>query len=116
MPRIGTQSLTGITRSTRSLYIGTTGSHVPCKSLIQIHAAFEPDAARAGLQVSVIACPGVTIAPGFDINCAISAVHRRFAFARLSGPYLTGSRPAVSATLTTIALNNSGSRWFGAGS
>ena len=116
MPRIGTQSLAGITRSTRSLHIGTTGSHVPCKSLIQVHAAFEPDAARAGLQVSALARPGVTTTPGFDINCTISAVHRRFAFARLSGPYLTGSCPAVSATLTTIALDDSSSRWFGADS
>ena len=114
MPRIGTQSLAGITRSARSLCIGATGSHVPCKSLIQIHAAFEPDAARAGLQVSALAGPGVTTTPGFDIDCTISAVHRRFAFARLSGPYLTGSRPAVSARLTTIALNDGSSRWFGA--
>jgi hypothetical protein len=66
--RIGTQSLAGITRSARSLHIRATGSHVPHKSLIQIHAAFEPDAARAGLQVSALACPGVIIAPGFDIN------------------------------------------------
>jgi len=116
VPRIGTQSLTGITRSTRSLCIGTTGSHVPCKSLIQIHAAFEPDAARAGLQDSAHACPGATTIPGFDIVCTVSTFHRRFAFARLSGPYLTGSCPAVSATLTTIALNDSSLRWFGAGS
>ena len=45
VPRIGTQGLAGIARSARSLRIGATGSHVPCKSLIQIHAAFEPDAA-----------------------------------------------------------------------
>jgi hypothetical protein len=114
--RIGTQSLAGVAHSARSLRIGATGSHVPCKSLIQIHAAFEPDAARAGLQDSAVACPGATTASGFDINYTLSAVHRRFAFARLSGPYLTGSRPAVSATLTTIALNDSSSRWFGADS
>src|SRR5437764_9140096 len=52
VPRIGTQSLTGITHSARSLCIGATGSHVPCKSLLQVRAAFEPDAAWAGLQVS----------------------------------------------------------------
>src|SRR5208282_4264336 len=110
--RIGTQSLAGISRSARSLRIRTTGSHVPCKSLIQIHAASEPDAARTGLQVSVLACPEVITSPGFDIDCTISAFHRRFACARLSGPYLTESRPAFSATLTTIALNDSSSRWF----
>jgi hypothetical protein len=113
---IGTQNLTGITRSARSLRIRATGSHVPYKSLIQIHAAFEPDAARAGLQVSALAYPGLTTVSGFDINCTLSAVHRRFAFARLSGPYLTGSCPAFSATLTTIALYDSSSRWFGADS
>ena len=116
MLRLGTQSLAGITRSARSLHIEATGSHVPYKSPIQIHAAFEPDVARAGLQASALACPGMTIDSGFDINCTLSAVHRRFAFARLSGPYLMGSCPIFSATLTTIALNDSSSRWFGAGS
>jgi hypothetical protein len=116
VPRLGTQSLAGITRSTRSLCIGTTGSHVPYKSLIRIHAVFEPDATRAGLQVSALACPGVITAPGFDIICTVSTFHRRFAFARLSRPYLTESRPAVSATFTTSALNDSSSRWFGADS
>ena len=52
--------------------------------------------------------PGVTTTPGSDINHTLSAVHRRFAFARLSGSYLTGSKPAlVSTTLTTIALYDS---------
>jgi hypothetical protein len=110
VPRIGTQSLARITRSACSLCIEATGSHVPCKSLIQVHAAFEPDAAWAGLQVSAHTYPGVTTITGFDIVCTISAVHRRFAFARLPGPYLTGSRPVVSATFTTIALNDSSSR------
>jgi hypothetical protein len=110
VPRLGTQSLAGITRLTRSLCIGTTGSHVPYKSLIQSHAAFEPDAARAGLQVSALAYPGATTASAFDINCTLSAVHRRFAFARLTGPYLTESCSAVSATFTTIVLNDSSSR------
>ena len=113
MSRIGTQSLARITRSTRSLSIGTTGSHVPYKSLLQVHAAFEPDAAWAGLQDSAHAYPWVTTNPGFDIDDTISAVHRRFAFARLPGPHLTGLCPAFSATLTTIALYDSSSRWFG---
>src|ERR1700754_538608 len=115
VPRIGTQGLTGIARSTRSLCIGATGSHVPCKSLIQVHAAFEPDAARAGLQVSAQAYPGTTTIPGSDIFHTISAFHRRFAFARLPGPHLTGSSPAFSATLTTIALYDSSSRSLGVG-
>jgi len=67
MPRIGTQSLTRIARSACSLCIEATGSHVPCQSLFQVHAAFEPDAARAGLQVSPLAYPGAITTPGFDI-------------------------------------------------
>ena len=114
MPRFGTQGLAGITRSACSLNIGATGSHVPCKSLIQIHAAFEPDAEWAGPQGSALSCPGTTTTPGFDIVHTISAFHRRFAFARLSESYLTGSCPAFSATLTTIALDDSSLRWFGA--
>ncbi len=113
MPRLGTQGLTGIARSTRSLCIEATGSHVPCESLIQVHAAFEPGAAGAGLQVSAPAYPGTTTTPGSDTIHTISAFHRRFAFARLPGPHLTGSSPAFSATLTTIALYDSSSRWFG---
>ena len=37
-----------------------------------------------------------------------------FAHARLSEPYLTGSCPAFSATLTTTALDRRSLRWFGA--
>ncbi|MFN9460783.1 MAG: hypothetical protein ACK6D7_25930, partial [Acidobacteriota bacterium] len=75
-------------------------------------SAFDPDAAKAGLQDSAMTYPGATTSPGFDIDYTLSAVHRRFASARLSGPYLIGSGPIVSATLTTIALNDSNSRWF----
>src|SRR2546421_2375872 len=48
--RFGTRDLTGIARSISSLGIGATGSPVPCKSLIQVHAVFEPGAARAGFR------------------------------------------------------------------
>jgi hypothetical protein len=116
VPRIGILGLARITRSTHSLGIGTTGSPVPCESLIQIHAAFQPDAVWAGLQDSAQTLPGVTPAPGFDIVDTVSTSHQRFAFARLSGSYLTGSSPAFSATLTTIALYDSSSRRFGADS
>jgi hypothetical protein len=100
----------------RSLGIGATGSPVPCKSLIQVHAAFEPGAAEAGLQVSASTLPGTTTTPGSDTNNTISAFHRRFARARLPESHLTGSRPAFSATLTTIALYDGSSRWFEANS
>jgi hypothetical protein len=41
-----------------------------------------------------------------------STRHQRFACARLSQPCLTGSCPAVSATLTTIAFDDSSLRWL----
>jgi hypothetical protein len=37
---------------------------------------------------------------------------QRFAYARLLASYLTGSGPAFSSTLTTIALYDSSLRWF----
>lgn len=94
VPRLGTQDLTGFARSVFFLVIGTTGSRVPCKSLTQDHAAYRPDAVRAGLQVSAHTCPGVSTTLGFDIDDTVSTGHQRFAFARLPGSYLTGSSPA----------------------
>jgi len=88
VPRIGTLSLPGAARLAVSLGIGTTGSPVPQESLFRVHAACEPDAAWAGLQDSAHAYPGVTTTPGSDIDHTLSAVHRRFAFARLPGPHL----------------------------
>ena len=48
-----------------SLAIKTTGSHVPCKSPSRSHAAFEPDAAWAGLQVSAQTYPEINPKPRF---------------------------------------------------
>src|SRR6516162_5645658 len=42
--------------------------------------------------------------PRFRHRLALSTRHQRFAYARLPEPYLTGSGPAFSATLTTTAL------------
>jgi len=114
--RIGTLTLAGASRLSFSLGIGATGSHVPYASLIQSHAAFEPDATQAGLQDSARIYPGATTISGFDIVHTLSAVHRRFAFAGLSGSHLTESSPAVSATLTTIALDDRSSQRFEPGS
>jgi len=116
VPRIGTLVLAGATRSNVSLGIEATGSPVPYESLIRLHAAFKPGAAQAGLQGSARADPRATTTPGFDTVDTISAGHQRFAYARLSGPHLTGSRPAVPATLTTAALNVRSLQWFGASS
>jgi hypothetical protein len=84
----------GFSRSDVSLRIGTTGSHVPYESLVQLRAAYMPDAARAGFRTTPELIPGEDRTPGFDITYGISTRRRRFALARLSGPYLTGSRPA----------------------
>jgi hypothetical protein len=68
VPRIGTLALAGISRLSFSLNIGATGSRVPQKSLIRVHAASKPDAARAGLQGSARTHPGNHYhPPGFDI-------------------------------------------------
>ena len=115
VPRIGTLAFAGISRLSFSLNIGATGSRVPQKSLIWIHAASKPDAARAGLQGSPRTHPrGHYLPPGFDIVHCISTRHQRFAGARLSRSHLTGFTPPFPATLTTNALNVSSSQWFGA--
>jgi hypothetical protein len=96
---IGSLILAGSTNLDLSLGIKTTGSHVPCKSLSRSHAAFEPDVAWAGLQVSAQTPPEMTTDLGLDINAAFSTIHRRFAFARLSETYQSGiaSRPFCNA-------------------
>ena len=71
-----------------SLHIGTTGSHVPYKSLIRLRAAYMPDAARAASRTTPELVPEARRTPGFDIILGISTRHQRFALARLSGPYL----------------------------
>ena len=70
----------GITYSDVSLCIEATGSHVPHKSLIRVHAAFKPDAAGAGLQDSAHADPGANTPSGVDIVHTLSARHRSVRF------------------------------------
>ena len=53
VPRISTLTLMGSSHLSFSLSIGTTGSHVPHKSLDQIRATFMPDAAQAVRQVTL---------------------------------------------------------------
>ena len=78
-----------------SLHIGTTGSHVPHKSLIRLRAAYMPDVARAAFRTTPELVPGDGRTPGFDITSGISTRHQRFACARLSGTHLMGSCPTV---------------------
>src|SRR6516225_1687793 len=99
VPRLGTLILMGTTHLDFSLRIGATGSRVPCKSPVQSHAAFMPDAVWAEIRTPPRLVPGYRLPPGFDIVDKLSTRHQRFACARLSEPYLTGSPPAFSATL-----------------
>ena len=89
-----------------------TGSHVPCKSPSRAHATSMPDTTWPIPQDPAKLIPGSSTHPGFD---AISpdptpstVVHSRSS-SRLP---LTRSRRALSATLTTPALNRRSLRWF----
>ena len=57
----------GFGRLDFSLGIGATGSHVPYKSLVELRAAYMPDAARADFRASPELIPEEGSAPGFDI-------------------------------------------------
>ncbi len=79
----------------RSSNIRTRPTHANFRaSLIRLRAAYMPDAARAGFRTTPELIPGTRRTPGFDITLGISTRHQRFAFARLSGSYLTRSSPA----------------------
>ena len=88
-----------------SLGIGATGSHVPHESLVELRAAYMPDAARAGSRLPPSWSRRTGQPPVSTSSNLLSTLHRRFACARLSGPYLPKSCPGFSATLTTVALN-----------
>ena len=83
----------GFSRLDVSLCIETTGSHVPYKSLIQLRAAYMPDATRATSRIAPEFFPKESRAPGSDIILCVSTRHQRFAFARLPGPHLMGCCP-----------------------
>jgi len=85
------------------------GSHVPSKSLIELRAAYMPDAAWA---VSGIpqACAGQS--PVLTSPNPLSTLPQRFACARLSQSYLPKSCSDFSATFTTMAFDDSSLRWF----
>ena len=74
-----------------SLNIGTTGSHVPHKSLDQVHAISMPDAAQTINRLPL----GLSCRPpstrSFDLISDISTPHQWFAGAHLLDPYLTQS-------------------------
>ncbi len=63
VPRIGTLTLAEAFRLGFSLGIGTTGSHVPYRSLTQAHAAFMPDASWAVSRFLPTSIPGSSPIP-----------------------------------------------------
>ena len=78
-----------------SLSIGTTGSHVPRKSLDQVHAISMPDAAQTidRLPLGLSCRPPST--HSFDAISDISTPHQWFAYAHLLDPHLTQSLPCL---------------------
>ncbi len=65
--RIATPVLAVVAACDRSLGIGTTGSHVPYKSLDPLRAAYMPDAARAAFRSAPELLPEEGSPPGSDI-------------------------------------------------
>jgi hypothetical protein len=95
-----------------SLGIRATGSHVPYESLVELRAASMPDAARAVSGHLPSSSRRMSQPPVLTSSNPISTRHQRFACARLSQPCLPGLCPGVSATLTTIAFDDSSLRWL----
>ena len=93
--------------------IWATGSHVPCQSPNQARAASMPDTAWAVDRTPPRLIPKRNLPLGSDVICSLSTRHQRFALAHLLGSHLTCSWHAVSATLTTPALDRRSLRWFG---
>src|ERR1700730_16549475 len=106
--RFGTLILMGTSHLDFSLRIGAQVPTFPARAPL----AFTPDVVRAAIRPSPELVPGQRLLPGFDIAYTLSTRHQRFARARLSEPYLTGSSPAFSATLTTPAFDRRSLRWF----
>ncbi|HTG58170.1 MAG TPA: hypothetical protein VMG63_01985 [Terriglobia bacterium] len=95
-----------------SLGIGTTGSHVPHKSLIRLRAAYMPDAARPAFRLAPELVPGDRPTPGFDIIWCISTLHRRFLALASSDHTCRDHVLAFAATLTTVAFDDRSLQWF----
>jgi hypothetical protein len=88
------------------------GSHVPYESLVELRAAYTPDAARAVSGHLPKLIPEEGSPPVLTSPNPLSTLLQRFARARLSRPCLPESCPGVSATLTTAAFDRSSLRWL----
>src|ERR1700682_4148129 len=88
------------------------GSHVPYQSLIELRAAYMPDAAWAVSVHPPSLSRKMGQPPVLTSSNPISTLLQRFACARLSQSYLSKSRSDFSATFTTIAFDDSSLRWL----
>jgi hypothetical protein len=102
--------------------LGATGSPVPCQCLRRAHATYTPGTARAtcrplpGSQPAPSRArlyPRAQVPPWFRCRLHISMRPQWFTHVRLLVAHLTRSWRAVSATLTTPALDRRSLRWFG---
>ena len=116
MPRIGTLALAGISHLSFSLNIGATGSRVPQKSLIKIHAASKPDAARAGLQGSPRTHPRGHLAGMADAAEMLSGINSHWfvvVFALLISWATVRLRyHQIAVAITTVAMFAAGVAMF----
>jgi hypothetical protein len=123
VPRVGTQPLTGLLLGDLPLPAGgqtdqpaCRGDRFPCSTQEpeprsrHLHAGHH----LASRQAPARLVPEQLLDPGFDVIQAVSTRHQWFASARLRDSHLTRSRRAVSATLTTPALDRRSLRWFAA--
>ncbi len=67
MLRIGTPALAVVAACDLSLGIGTTGSHVPYESLVELRATYMPDAVQAAFTKAPRLIPEEGSPPGFGI-------------------------------------------------
>jgi hypothetical protein len=83
----------------------------PCRSPNQARATYMPDTTWAVSRYPPDSSQRQDQSPVL-MSSELSTLQRWFARARLLDPYLTRSRHAVSASLTTPALNRRSMRWF----
>src|SRR6266478_10157623 len=88
------------------------GSHVPYQSLIELRAAYMPDAARAVSVHPPSLSRKMGQPPVLTSSNPISTLHRRFTCVRLSQSCLSESCSDFSATFTTVAFDDSSLRWL----
>ena len=82
MLRIGTLALTVLAACGVSLYIGTTDSHVPYESLVELRATYMPDAVRAVFRTAL-----ELIAQEDAMGRAAKTLHSMAPFPTYGAPY-----------------------------